>query len=394
MLTGSRVAIVGGSIAGCAAAIALTRAGCDVTVYERSRSALRNRGFGIGIPEDLHGDLVSAGYLDADNPSCRYHERVWFIRDTVIGSGRMLASQPLPICCMNWADMWRALRARIPDSAYHTGVTVTRIQHGRDQPGLTLSGGRSERFDLIVGADGYRSIVRSAVAPGAALRLSGYALWRGTCVIDLIPPSAARVVEKSVVTIAYPGGHGVAYLIPDCSRGDRLLNWAVYVHPPTRLETPELIPSGAVDDSLLGALDNVLSTHFPPVWADAIRCTSRRGVSVQPIYDLTTPAYVSSRLALIGDAGAVARPHTASGATTALLDALALERWCRTSSNWDEALDGYDGERCRAGNAQTALGRVLGEAEVTDTPDWSNMSPSDFERWWSAIFSGRDSLYG
>lgn len=46
-MAGSRVAVVGGSIAGCAAAIALSRVGCDVTVCGRTHADLADRGFGL-----------------------------------------------------------------------------------------------------------------------------------------------------------------------------------------------------------------------------------------------------------------------------------------------------------------------------------------------------------
>lgn len=52
------VGIVGGSLAGCAAAIALRRAGCEVSVYERSRGALEDRGAGIGMPLALLRTLI------------------------------------------------------------------------------------------------------------------------------------------------------------------------------------------------------------------------------------------------------------------------------------------------------------------------------------------------
>ena len=45
--SGLRVAIVGGAIAGCAAAIELGRLGCEVTVFERSPGRLEDRGAGI-----------------------------------------------------------------------------------------------------------------------------------------------------------------------------------------------------------------------------------------------------------------------------------------------------------------------------------------------------------
>ena len=47
------IAIVGGSIAGCSAAIALLRAGHQVTVFERSLQPLSDRGAGIVIPMAL-----------------------------------------------------------------------------------------------------------------------------------------------------------------------------------------------------------------------------------------------------------------------------------------------------------------------------------------------------
>ena len=63
--TGLNVAIVGGSIAGCAAAIALRRAGCAATVYERSRGKLEDRGAGIGMPLALLRILIERNFVDA-----------------------------------------------------------------------------------------------------------------------------------------------------------------------------------------------------------------------------------------------------------------------------------------------------------------------------------------
>src|SRR5262245_14561525 len=63
--TGLHVAIVGGSLAGCAAAIALQRAGCAVTVYERSRGKLEDRGGGIGMPLALLHTLIERDFVDA-----------------------------------------------------------------------------------------------------------------------------------------------------------------------------------------------------------------------------------------------------------------------------------------------------------------------------------------
>src|SRR5215471_20810572 len=77
--TGLNVAIVGGSIAGCAAAIALRRSGCEVTVYERSPANLRDRGYGIGIPLVVRDELAEAGYLDPAMPVHRCEDRLWLV---------------------------------------------------------------------------------------------------------------------------------------------------------------------------------------------------------------------------------------------------------------------------------------------------------------------------
>lgn len=393
-VAGSRVAVVGGSIAGCAAATALARADCDVTVYERTTGVLQDRGFGIAIPTAMHNELVSAGYLDASTPVCHYAGRTVLVRDGGSEQGRVLAMQRMPVACENWAILWRTLRARIPDACYVAGTPVVNIEAGNSAPALILADGRRERFDVIVGADGYQSIVRSIVAPSATIVSAGYALWRGTCDEDLVSAAIMRTLEKSACMVVYPGGHGLAYLVPDHNApGKRFLNWAVYIVPPTRLTDFRLIPAGAVDGRLLDLLDNALTEHFPALWAEVFRLTGRDRISVQPIYDLATPAYAFGRLVLVGDAGALSRPHTASGATTALQDALTLERWCTIAGDWAEALDGYSRERCPVGNAQTELGRILGRAQVTDTPGWGDMSPADFERWWSAVASGPDLLY-
>ena len=89
LVRGSRVGIIGGSIAGCANAIALERLGCDVHVFERSSGLLRDRGSGIAIPLALRDDLIDSGYLPADYAHCLATLRWWTLADGT-PSGRLL----------------------------------------------------------------------------------------------------------------------------------------------------------------------------------------------------------------------------------------------------------------------------------------------------------------
>ncbi|HEX6522431.1 MAG TPA: NAD-binding protein [Streptosporangiaceae bacterium] len=393
-IVGSRVAVIGGSIAGCAAAIALARAGCDVTVFERTQGVLRDRGFGIGMPPSMIDTLSAAGYVGPGLPVVPGEERVFVVRDGDSRTGRVLWRQPLPVHFTNWSLLWRSLRQQVADPVYRDGVIA--VIEDMDDRGVTVSAGASAgmRFDLVVGADGYASAVRQRVAPGSLPHLPGYALWRGTYPEHLLPDGATAALEPGAMMVCFPGGHAMIYLIPDhLHAGRRLVHWGVYLWPPRPVADPALIPPGHVPAELMIALRDAVTGSFPPLWADVVGRTPAERISVQPIFDVITPQYVSGRLALAGDAGTTARPHTGSGAVKALEDALALESGCGAATEWASALAGYERARTSAGNALTALGRSLGRALVENTPEWSAMSETDVPEWWREAASGRLSLY-
>jgi 2-polyprenyl-6-methoxyphenol hydroxylase-like FAD-dependent oxidoreductase len=200
-IAGSRVAVVGGSIAGCAVAVALIRAGCEVTVFERTRGSLRDRGFGIGLPPGTLDRLVAADYL------------------------------------------------------------------------LSTDAGE-QRFDLVVGADGYASAVRRRIAPESSLHLPGYCLWRGTYPVSLLSAAVPGELGQSVTSVCFPGGHCLIYLIPDQrDPARRLVNWAAYITTPRPVTDTHGYPPGQIPLHLMQVLERVVDQHFPPLWADVIRRT-------------------------------------------------------------------------------------------------------------------------
>src|SRR5215475_1704177 len=131
LVRGSRVGIIGGSIAGCATAIALERLGCDVQVFERSSGVLRDRGSGIAIPDALRDDLIASDYLPADYPHCLVTHRWWILGDGT-PSGRVLWVQSWPAAHNNWGVLWRALRAGVADARYHDAVTLHKFRQDAD----------------------------------------------------------------------------------------------------------------------------------------------------------------------------------------------------------------------------------------------------------------------
>src|SRR5207247_6344714 len=81
----------------------------------------------------------------------------------------------------------------------------------------------------------------------------------------------------------------------------------------------------------------------------------------QAISDLASPQLVFGRVALLGDAAFVARPHVGAGVTKAALDAVCLaDAIAASGGELDTALALYDRERCRFGDWIVGRGRHLG----------------------------------
>lgn len=385
-MTGRRVAVVGGSIAGCAAALAVHRAGADeVTVYERATGGLQGRGVGIAMHNNIVRQLQTEGYLDPDTPYMQMAERKWVTWDGESYGGQVVGSHVFDYRAFDWGLVWQALRDRIPeDVTYRTGCHVTSVVDSADDIVVTLSDGTDGRFDAVVGADGYRSIVRAAMFPEARPRYAGYLLWRGTVPGAEIPPHDGLWEPQESVVAAFPGGHLIGYLIPG-RHGEPVLNWAVYAAPPAELaldlDDPTSLPPGALGAELLDHLD-VVAQQVPPYWREVVGRTPREQVFAQPIYDMHVSACVAGRLALAGDAAAVARPHTGGGAGKALQDAVTLQSVLSGGMAWSDALRAYDEQRGAANRVLVELGRSLGSATVLAPPNWREMGQAQFDEWW------------
>lgn len=400
-VSGTSVGIIGGSIAGCGVAIALQRVGCDVTVFERSSGSLRDRGAGIAIPIPLRDELVKAGYLESDYPVWEMNGRRWIIKDGDNPGGKALWHQAGSAVANNWSVLWQSLRSRVPDDRYFDNSVITGMDVEDNGVAVKTADGVQKRFDVVLGADGYRSLARNFVDPTARPVYSGYILWRGNYSESLIEDrSLIDEMDKARdwSTVVFKGGHGVFYMIPDSDGpaeiGQRRVNWAVYAPQPSGLDfsDPSSIPPGAVSAELYGEFKDLLDTDFPAYFKKLVELNTMDEVSIQPIYDQAVGQYVKQRVALIGDAGTVTRPHTGSGATKALQDALSLERLCDEFDDWDSVLAQYNSDRVSTGNSIVELGRRIGRAQVEETPDWANMGPDDFDAWTKATLSG-EKLY-
>ncbi|MGW0731657.1 FAD-dependent monooxygenase [Streptomyces sp. NPDC002851] len=387
----SSVAVVGGSIAGCATALAAHRAGAGhVTVYERATGHLAERGVGIAVHNSRYTELESAGYLDAATPWIQLTRRRWYVRDDTCPDplGRRIGELPFPFRTYNWGPLWHELRRRVPETVeFRAGTAVDGVE---DSPGAGPAGAAvhtpsgTDRHDLVIGADGYRSVVREPLCPGVRPRYAGYLAWRGAYPARQLPDADLWSTETCAYVV-FPGGHVIVYRIPGAERdkdGGPRINWVLYTAPPPGIDLPTDTPTSLPPGTLHAHLAYVAKKLLPPFWSTLVRHTAPEDLFVQPMYDFTAPRYASGRLLLTGDAATVARPHTGGGAVKALQDATVLERALTSSPRWGAALRAYGTERATAGRTMVDLGHRLGAALVTRTPDWSALDQAGLERWW------------
>jgi len=391
------IVVVGGSIAGCSAAILLGRAGHRVRVYERSTGGLVGRGGGIGTPVPVLQSMIDQDIVDEDFPHLVGTSMPFIVRTPEHPRvGHVPWEMPMALAAFHWSSLWNALRSRVPDDAYHGGARVTGA--GESAAGtvtLSFADGATTDADLVVFADGYQSLGRGLMFPDLDLRYRGYMLWRG-----LLPE--AELAESDTLRATVPRvsftdapGNLVVYFVPgqdgSLLPGERLANWASYIVLPeselgefmvdaTGAVREGTIPPGEMRPEQERRLKDMMAANLPDYYAQIIDGTER--TYVQLIYTVRVPAYHRGRICLIGDAGSVAQPFTGSGVfkghsnITGLIDALAGQ------NDLDAALDAWSAEQVAVSDRLLALGEQMERAFIWDSPDLTQADAQATETWW------------
>ncbi|NGO78220.1 monooxygenase [Streptomyces sp. YC504] len=390
-----RVAVVGGSVAGCAAARALA-AFCDVSVYERSTGQFRQRGAGLALRADRYAELSVAGILDDGIPWLALERRLWLLcadGTRLARTGRQFAQSPFPYRSYSWGALWQGLRERVPASvAFHSGTVAVGVRQDATGAEVDLADGTTKRVDLVVGADGYQSVVRAAVFPDAVSRYAGYSALRGRLPASALPHPASAFAERDAPTVVFGSGHLLAFHVPGEDGPE--INWLLYSSTPQHREANPTQEAAAPSGQQLRGWDTLMRRELPPYWLELLHKTSPHTMVLQRIGDLAAPRYVQGRVVLIGDAAVQLRPHTGSGALKALQDAAALGRALHSGRPLAERLDTFESERLLVGHRMLELGRRLGETLVLNPPAWAEMDRTRFDAWFestgqSAVGGGR-----
>jgi 2-polyprenyl-6-methoxyphenol hydroxylase-like FAD-dependent oxidoreductase len=169
-----RAIVIGGSIAGLFVGAFLRRIGWRVDIYERSSIELIGRGVGIfathlELLEAL--DKCGAGTVDI---GVIVYKRITFDR-----RGEVIAEKPQLQIVTSWDRLRQVLLKAVDRQRYHFGHVFERVEQGGSGVRVYFANGRSERADLLVGCDGFRSSVRAYLVPEVQPIYAGYYIWRG-----------------------------------------------------------------------------------------------------------------------------------------------------------------------------------------------------------------------
>lgn len=356
---------------------------------------LEESGAGIATPTLVMKSFIERGLLDGDMP--HFHvERIPHIGRTTTGerTGRTAWTIPMAIEVLNWRDLYRSLRARVPDAVLHQGRRVIAAQTAdRDTGILEFEGGGQEEFDLVVFADGYRSLGRRLLFPDVELQYRGYVLWRG--VLEERELDDPEPLESSVLRVGYGDGHGVFYFVPgrdgSVARGERWVNWGCYVRVPaeelprfltdrTGRERTGALPPGNMREEEEARLKRWVRDRLPPYFNDIV--DRSKDTFAQPIFTAEVPAYYKGRACLIGDAGALAQPFTGSGIFKAMNNAADLVSALSRGETIEAALERWNAEQVEAARRMMWLGRSLEQALIWSVPDFAQMDEAATRKWW------------
>ncbi len=356
-------------MSGLFAAILLRRAGWEADIYERVDVGLIGRGAGIVTHEEMRAVLRAAGC----DPSKDLGVDVT-MRRTLDRSGAVAGDFVCPQTLTSWDRVFRMLRQEFPDAHYHIGKELQRVEQTGDRVVAHFADGSSAAGDLLVGADGFRSNVRAEVLPEVKPLYAGYIAWRGLVDESALPAKVHADIFDAMVFGLPPNEQFISYPVAgrdnDLRPGHRRCNFVWYRPADEATEMRRLLtdPSGTfhalgippplVRAEVIASLRENSRTLLAPQLDAIVSLTPQP--FLQPIFDVETPRMAVGRVAIIGDAAFLARPHVAAGVTKAAEDAMALADALRAHDDIAGALAAFERERIPANRRIMERGRELG----------------------------------
>lgn len=398
-----RVCVVGGSLGGLFAALALQQAGCKVDVYERSSRTLGDRGAGLRVQEDMVGRLRAAG-IELEKSAISPH----YFR--FLGPGNEIVfEEATNITYTSWNRLYHLLLQALGPGHYHLGAQAQGLVQSKDGVRLEFTDRDAVECDLLVAADGLTSHIRHCLAPSQGPQYAGYVCWRGTVPKARLSPSTLRLLDDAGIYVMPAVGHISIYPIPsNTDVGPDACDYNVVWYRPvahgdlaalmvdrTGHQRDWSIPAGAVKPADIAAMREAALQELPQAAAEVV--TSITEPFIQVIVDVAVQSMVHGRVCLIADAAYGGRPHLGAGTAKAAADAWTLAgALSRHHGRVDMALREWSAIQSNLGRRYVEVNRHLGNdlvrgaispQQFTSRSSWLKIL-KEFEMWPVAAAAG------
>lgn len=338
-----RAIVVGAGPAGLAAALALRAAGytpvvleqADVrrpagtalTLWPNAMAALAELGVDaavgtVGCPAEGNQIRTAGGRLLDDVPGATMRERFGGVGITLFRS-----------------DLTAVLLDRVGPAVVRTGARCVGFTRTADTVVARLADGTEEVGEVLIGADGLRSVVRAQLVDGPdPLRYAGCPVWRGVAEYDLGTAPGLLSMGRGEQFGLFPMRDGRAY-------------WFASLP----------MPSGRAAGIAAAPLLRERFGHWHAPVRAVLAATPDRHIIATDIFDRhPLRRWSSGRVTLVGDAAHPSTPNLGQGTCQALEDAAVLARWLRRGDAVPEALRGYEADRLPRANRLTRQAALLG----------------------------------
>lgn len=331
-LSNLRIAVIGAGYAGAAAGRALSLLGCDVQVYEQA-GQIREVGAGIGLRPSTMDRFRAWGILDAitrvSSPSDYFQ--------ILTAAGDPIMREPWPEIdtygltthLIHRGDFIDALLGVLPPDMVRLGHAADRVTDHGDRATVTFTNGARITADLVIGADGIRSVVRRQLFSDAEPVFSGEHAYRTVIGVD----ACAGLATDDNLRM-YIGRGTKLYLLPLRHRNQ------------VSFDITALCPDGTWAPVV--NKDDILATvqGFDERIVRVTRGLDMDAVSVRAVYDIDPiDTWHSDCVALVGDAAHAMLHHQGQGANSAILDVGALADALRDAGSVSDALAHYQAAR-------------------------------------------------
>jgi len=365
----AKILVIGGSLGGLFAANILLRQGHDVTLLEKAMGSMDGRGAGIVTHDSLADALRAAGVTVDESLGVPVSGRV-----TLGADGEQLGEMVLPQVLTSWSRLYHMLKESFPNERYLQGKTVKTVTQDGNAVQVSCEDGSKYEAELLIASDGIRSAIRAQVAPNIQPEYAGYIAWRGVCdegylskyTLDTLFNYFGFCLPQGEQMLGYP----VAGPGNNTQIGQRRYNFVWYRPASEDKELIELltdadgnyfpfgIPPLKVSWKHIAQMRESARAILAPQYVEILEKTA--APFLQPIYDVRSEQIVFGRIALMGDAAFVGRPHVGMGVTKAGDEALVIARHIFQLGATPEALAAYGKERLALGQQVVARAQYLG----------------------------------